>query len=107
MISQEKWDKAKKLLMGSEESIKRNALELDRKRLEQIRGFLNYVCQTYWNLTPYLIGIHMSIDSWRSGRDEEGWRTNSMSETMIKLDKEWSDHNHMLKDHPKCALFRV
>jgi hypothetical protein len=46
---------------------------LNRKRLEQIRGFLQYVAQTYTSITSYLIGIHMAIDSWRPGRDAEGW----------------------------------
>ena len=91
MISQEKWDKAKGLLVELENVVESKPLTLDRKRLEQIRGFMIYVCQTYTNLTPYLIGIHMSIDSWRDGRDEEGWRTGSKTETRIKLEKEWSE----------------
>jgi hypothetical protein len=41
--------------------------------LEIIRGFLVYVTQTYRPLTPFLMELHMSIDGWRSGRDEEGW----------------------------------
>ena len=92
MISQEKWDKAKGLLKDLEGCVLEAPQALDRKWLEHVRGFLNYICQTYMNLTPYLIGIHMSIDSWRPGRDSEGWRLNSTSEVMIKLDKEWRDH---------------
>ena len=101
MISQEKWDKAKKLLVEVEESIESDPLELERKRLEHIRGFLNYICQTYMNLTSYLIGFHMSIDSWRSGWDEEGWRTNFKSEVMIKCDKDWSDHKAYIEGPTK------
>jgi hypothetical protein len=44
---------------------------MDRKRLEQIRGFLQYVTQTYTSFASYLIGLHMTIDSWRDGRDPE------------------------------------
>jgi hypothetical protein len=44
-----------------------------RQRLEEIRGFLVYVIRTYIGLAPYLIGIHMTIDGWRAGRDSEGW----------------------------------
>ena len=47
---------------------------LPRKELERIRGFLNYVCQTYKPLLPYLNGLHMTIDGFRSNRDEEGWK---------------------------------
>eukprot|EP00978_Attheya_sp_CCMP212_P040544 scaffold222133_cov24-Attheya_sp.AAC.1 len=56
--------------------IDRDSGQLNRKRLEQIWGFLNYVAQTYDWLTPYMIGLHnMTIDGWRPGRDDEGWKT--------------------------------
>ena len=79
MIPQEKWDKTKAILNEMCEMVKKNPLALDRHRLEQMRGFLNYVCQTYKNMTPYLTGLHMTIDSWRPNRDEEGWRTKIQS----------------------------
>ena len=47
---------------------------LPRKESERIRGFLNYVCQTYKPLLPYLNGLHMTIDGFRGNRDEEGWK---------------------------------
>jgi hypothetical protein len=28
----------------------------------------------FFFLTPFLMGLHMTIDGWRPGRDEEGWR---------------------------------
>jgi hypothetical protein len=28
----------------------------------------------YKPLTPFLMGLYMTIDGWRPGRDEEGWR---------------------------------
>jgi hypothetical protein len=33
-----------------------------------------YVTRTYIGLAPYLIGVRMTIDGWRTGRDAEGWR---------------------------------
>ena len=48
--------------------------QLPRKRLEQIRGFLNYVAQTYRYIIPYLNELHMTIDGWRGGQDSEGWK---------------------------------
>ena len=93
LISQEKWEKAKSLLDEMENMIMGHPLNLERKRLEQIRGFQNYVCQTYTNLTPYLIGLHMTIDSWRPGRDIEGWRDSTASVTMVKMDREWREHD--------------
>ena len=44
------------------------------KPLLSIRGSLQYVCRTYDWLTPYMKGLHLSVDSWREGRDEEGWK---------------------------------
>jgi hypothetical protein len=47
---------------------------MPRKRLEQIRGFLMYVTRTYLGLTPYMIGFHLTFNSWRAHRDGEGWK---------------------------------
>jgi hypothetical protein len=32
------------------------------------------VAQAYPSLVPYLKGIHLTLDSWRSGRNEDGWK---------------------------------
>ena len=45
------------------------------KTTERLIGFVVYVSQTYTSLVPYLKGIYLSLNSWRSGRDEEGWLT--------------------------------
>jgi hypothetical protein len=74
LTDQDKWEKAKALIKETQELLVNDADRMPRKRLEQIRGFLNYVGQTYPILSSYLIGYHMTIDSWRQGRDEEGWR---------------------------------
>jgi hypothetical protein len=74
LTSQEKWDKAKSHMLEISEMLTTNSDRMDRKRLEQIRGFLQYVTQTYTSFSSYLIGLHMTIDSWRDGRDLEGWR---------------------------------
>jgi hypothetical protein len=62
---------------------------LPRKRLEEIRGFLMYVAQTYTGLTPFMIGFHLKIDSWRPHRDAGGWqlmgRARWVSEEMAEL----------------------
>ncbi len=68
MTSQEKWDKAKAQIEEVRIMLERDPNKLNRKRLEQIRGFLQYVTQTYTSLTSFLIGFHMTIDSWRPGQ---------------------------------------
>ena len=45
------------------------------KTTEKLVGFIVYVCQTYKHLKPYLKGIYLTLNSWRSGRDPEGWMT--------------------------------
>ena len=73
--SQEKWEKARtfireldSLLSGS------NTQGIDYKFLERGRGFMIYFCRTYTSFVPYLKGMHLTMDSWRKGRDIEGWK---------------------------------
>jgi hypothetical protein len=47
---------------------------LNHKQLERCRGFLVYVAQAYPSLVLYLKGIHLTLDGWRSGRNEDGWK---------------------------------
>jgi hypothetical protein len=47
---------------------------VDHKVLERTRGLLVYVARKYKPMAPFLLGFHLTIDSWRPGRDEEGWR---------------------------------
>jgi hypothetical protein len=53
------------------------------KPMESIRGFLNYVTRTYESITPYLKGVHLTLDHWRPDRDEDGWKiANSLDERL-------------------------
>ena len=36
-------------------------------------------------MKPYLRGIHMTLDSWRPGRDSEGWRTLKGGPSLLEL----------------------
>jgi hypothetical protein len=47
---------------------------IDFKTLESYRGFLIYISRTYPSITPYLKGIHLTLDSWRLWRDDEAWK---------------------------------
>jgi hypothetical protein len=73
-VSQEKWDKAKAQIDEIIRMVESDPSKLDRKRLEQVRGFLQYVMQTYSGMTPYIIGFHLTIDGWRNNRLVSGWR---------------------------------
>jgi hypothetical protein len=90
LISGDKWDKTKVMLQEMLDMVQNNPGKMLRKRLEQIRGFLNYVAQTYTRLRPYLIGVHMTIDGWRPNRDSEGWR---LQPQMILVKEESIENN--------------
>ena len=47
---------------------------LDHKELEKDRGFLVYIISIYRSMVPYLKIIHQTLDSWRPGRNTDGWR---------------------------------
>jgi hypothetical protein len=87
LTSQEKWNKAKRLLKEVWEMLEKNPEKLLRKRL----GFLQYVRQTYTGLTSYLIGFHMMIDGFRRGCDADGWRrAEALWKEERKDDEDWS-----------------
>ena len=72
LVSQKKWNKTQELV--EELNQMSEGETYDRKRLEQIRGYLIYTSRTYKWMVPYLKGIHLTIDGWREGRDQEGFK---------------------------------
>jgi hypothetical protein len=73
-VSQEKWDKAKQMVKDTIAEVNNSEDMLDRKILESRRGFLLYVTRTYPSMVPYLKGFHLTLDGWRGGRDDDGWK---------------------------------
>ncbi len=72
MVSQEKWDKTKWLILEM-----RGMVEVDHfplAQLLQIHGFLMYVVPTYPWINPYMKGLHLTIDSWRPFRGPDGFK---------------------------------
>ena len=67
-----KWEKTRDMICRLEE------MEMDNKfphtELTRIRGFLIYVARTYLWMTPYLKGLHLTIDHWRAHRDKDGYK---------------------------------
>lgn len=47
---------------------------MNRKDLEKDRGFLVHLSMVYPSLTPYLKGIHLTLEMWRPDRDPQGWK---------------------------------
>jgi hypothetical protein len=86
-VTQSRWDKTRKMVrdiwqefsdrqkeVPSEVLGEDSAGGLNHKQLERQRGFLVYVAQAYPSLVPYLMAIHLTLDSWRSGRNKDGWK---------------------------------
>ena len=75
MVSQSRWDNTRSCIFWiAEEMLKQDGL--NREFLEKKRGFLIYVGLTYPMLVPYFKGIHLTLESWRDHRDEDGWKLN-------------------------------
>ena len=73
MVSQEKWDRTKRMIAELQLLLSKGPMPL--QRLLEIRGFLIYVVRTYtWLNPPYMKGIHLTIDSWCTGRAEDGFK---------------------------------
>ena len=47
---------------------------LIHKAAEKYRGYLIHISATYEAIVPYLKGLHLTLDGWREGRDDEGWK---------------------------------
>jgi hypothetical protein len=67
-VVQDKWDRAKSQVEEIISMIQTDPNRLDHKRLEQARGFLQHVTQTYSGMMPYIIGFHLTVDGWRDNR---------------------------------------
>jgi hypothetical protein len=72
MVSKEKWEKMQRLVRELATMLDHKFLPLHR--LLVIRGFLNYVVRMYTWLNPYIKGLHLTIDSWRPGRETSGFK---------------------------------
>jgi len=69
----EKWAKGKALLESLRVQLEESQL-LEHKPLEQTRGFFIHIQRTYPNMTPFIKGMHLTLDGWRPGRDSEMWK---------------------------------
>ena len=75
LASEDKWSKLKSLLQKWWDRLAAGETKLAHKELLSDRGFLVYVTRTYPAMVPYLKGFHLSAETWRGGRDVDGYRT--------------------------------
>jgi hypothetical protein len=72
-ISQEKWTRAKVEMQWLWDLWVIKKARIPHKALCSTRGYMVYVAGIYTFLHPYLKGIHLTLESWRLGKNEEGW----------------------------------
>ena len=60
--------------------------------MECIRDFLIYVTRNFKWMTPYLKGLHLTIDGWRWGRDKDFYKIKSQPPVRLKV-WEWDNEN--------------
>jgi hypothetical protein len=82
MVSKERWEKVRKHVTNLKTWS--NQSNIPHKELEKVRGFLVYVSLTYTGMVPYLKGIHLTLDSWRNNRDDDGWKLTSSSDEYVE-----------------------
>lgn len=97
LVGEDKWRKGKCMIGELQGLLATNPTALPRKRLEQIRGYLVHLAQTYPMFASYLIGLHMTIDYWRPNRDREGWRFSDSYVNGMKDRGEWPEDYDSLK----------
>ena len=97
--SQEKWDKAKQYLEEIQAELATEQ-RLPYKPLEQKPGFFIHMMRTYPCITPFLKGMHMTLDGWRGGRTPDGWKGGDS-------EPDWDDYiegNSGAGAHPDSVL---
>ena len=81
-VSQEKWDKGRLIVEGLNNLIRNHPLKrptLERKLLERHTGFLNHLTMTFDDMTPFLKGFYLTLNSWRPKRDANDWKMSDKS----------------------------
>ena len=99
-VSGEKWNKAKTFIRELVSLLKQDErAQIPFKFLEKGRGFMVYFCRTYTSFVPYLKGIHLTLDSWRSNRDTEGWKSKPGKErSAVEEHQEFNEEEYLNKD---------
>jgi len=88
-VTQERWDKGVEIIGWIDKEVK-GGDTIHFRTLEKYRGFLIYLSRTYPVMTPFMKGIHLSLDSWRPWRREDSWKM-TMSEIRAALEEREGD----------------
>jgi hypothetical protein len=95
LVTQERWNKTRSIIEWIRKGMDEGE-DLEFKTLEKHRGFLVYVSRTYPSMVPYLRGIHLTLDSWRPWRKEDGWKMTQSEIALAMRDEEYETIGHDL-----------
>jgi hypothetical protein len=84
----DKWTKAQHMLQQLKEDLQADP-HICHKSLERKRGFFVHRQRTYPCITLFLKGMHLTLDSWRPGRDADGWKA-ALPEDFVDPKHPWS-----------------
>ena len=123
-VTQERWDKIRRKIrwLGREAGLSDEftvvdpeKVELDRstardgmihfKTTERLVGFVVYAAQTFTAFVPYLKGIYLTLNSWRNGRDRDGWMTpEGLRDARMGLKEPDGEHPEWVRMVPRFKL---
>ena len=89
-LTQDKWDRGKGSLRWIKGFVVRNE-RIPHKPLLSHRGFLTHVSLAYPFLKPHMKGVHLTANSWRDGRDEDGWPDKLTQEAQEEEEADFED----------------
>ena len=76
-VSQEKWMKGCDIIKSLSYLLSDHPFGrpiLSRENLERQSGFLNHLTMTFDEMSPFLKGFYLTLNSWRPKRDKDDWR---------------------------------
>ena len=86
--TQKKWERAQEIVCRwFQQVVEGGELNVEAKQMEKDVGFLVHLSRTFPATFPYLKGFYLTLNSWRKGRNDEGWKY-SMSEWKAALELE-------------------
>ena len=90
-VSQEKWDKGRRIILDLKikcEGDPSGRPMLHRKDLERSTGFLNHLTMTFEDITPFLKGFYLTLNSWRPQRDADDWKMSDKKWKQVLFDRQ-------------------
>ena len=101
--TQKKWDKAKAIVEHWHDEVCVNRRRsVNASQMERDVGFLVHLSRTFPAVFPYLKGFYLSLNSWRKGRNDEGWKY-SMAEWRAALDLDDTLPSYRVRDEARIA----